>query len=63
MKSTDGEVKLVWSNDPKSIKKNGDSIPLFSASELAPTYHDGGINRKGWNVVQTYNHLIFILAD
>ena len=38
-------MKLVWSNDPNSIKKNGDSIPLFSASELAPTYHDGGINR------------------
>ena len=45
VKSTDGEVKLVLSNDPSSTKKNGDSIPLFSASELAPTYHDGGINR------------------
>ena len=45
-KSPDGEVYLVWTNDPKSTKfhPNDNSVPLFSASELAPTYHDGGIN-------------------
>mmetsp|Transcript_23309 Transcript_23309/g.35726 ORF Transcript_23309/g.35726 Transcript_23309/m.35726 type:complete len:858 (+) Transcript_23309:234-2807(+) len=45
-KSPDGEVSLVWTSDPKSTKfhPNDDSVPLFSASELAPTYHDGGIN-------------------
>lgn len=45
-KSQDGEVSLVWTSDPQSTKfhPNDDSVPLFSASELAPTYHDGGIN-------------------
>jgi len=45
-KTEDGEVKLVWSSDPHSAQfyPNDGSVPLFSASELAPTYHDGGIN-------------------
>eukprot|EP00581_Thalassiosira_minuscula_P011179 CAMPEP_0183721426 /NCGR_PEP_ID=MMETSP0737-20130205/13706_1 /TAXON_ID=385413 /ORGANISM="Thalassiosira miniscula, Strain CCMP1093" /LENGTH=717 /DNA_ID=CAMNT_0025951433 /DNA_START=38 /DNA_END=2192 /DNA_ORIENTATION=+ len=45
-KMRDGEVKLVWSSDPHSTQfhPNDGSVPLFSASELAPTYHDGGIN-------------------
>ncbi|KAL9190162.1 hypothetical protein ACHAXT_007373 [Thalassiosira profunda] len=45
-KTRDGEVKLVWSSDPHSTQfhPNDGSVPLFSASELAPTYHDGGIN-------------------
>jgi len=45
-KSPDGEVSLVWTSDPQSTKfhPNDSSVPLFSASELAPTYHDGGIN-------------------
>jgi zinc finger-like protein len=45
-KSQDGEISLVWTSDPQSTKfhPNDDSVPLFSASELAPTYHDGGIN-------------------
>ena len=45
-KSPDGEVSLVWTSDPQSTKfhPNDNSVPLFSASELAPTYHDGGIN-------------------
>eukprot|EP00804_Cyclotella_cryptica_P014676 CCRYP_012707-RB/>CCRYP_012707-RB protein AED:0.02 eAED:0.02 QI:221/1/1/1/1/1/4/1004/607 len=47
-KSKDGEVKLVWSSDPNSktlFHPNDGTVPLFSTSELAPTYHDGGINR------------------
>jgi hypothetical protein len=47
-KSSDGEVELVWSSDPNSKTKyhpNDGTVPLFSALELAPTYHDGGINR------------------
>ena len=47
-KSADGEVKLIWNSDPNSTTKyhtNDCTVPLFSASELAPTYHDGGINR------------------
>jgi hypothetical protein len=46
-KTKDGEVRLVWSSDPRSamFHPNDGSVPLFSASELAPTYHDGGINR------------------
>jgi hypothetical protein len=45
-KSPDGEVSLVWTSDHQSTKfhPNDNSVPLFSASELAPTYHDGGIN-------------------
>mmetsp|Transcript_32337 Transcript_32337/g.52760 ORF Transcript_32337/g.52760 Transcript_32337/m.52760 type:complete len:856 (-) Transcript_32337:87-2654(-) len=45
-KTRDGEVKLVWSSNPHStqFRPNDGSVPLFSASELAPTYHDGGIN-------------------
>eukprot|EP00574_Skeletonema_japonicum_P009829 CAMPEP_0201714722 /NCGR_PEP_ID=MMETSP0593-20130828/1078_1 /ASSEMBLY_ACC=CAM_ASM_000672 /TAXON_ID=267983 /ORGANISM="Skeletonema japonicum, Strain CCMP2506" /LENGTH=690 /DNA_ID=CAMNT_0048204025 /DNA_START=194 /DNA_END=2267 /DNA_ORIENTATION=- len=45
-KMPDGEISLVWTSDPQSTKfhPNNNSVPLFSASELAPTYHDGGIN-------------------
>eukprot|EP00578_Thalassiosira_sp_NH16_P015735 CAMPEP_0181109112 /NCGR_PEP_ID=MMETSP1071-20121207/18000_1 /TAXON_ID=35127 /ORGANISM="Thalassiosira sp., Strain NH16" /LENGTH=684 /DNA_ID=CAMNT_0023192781 /DNA_START=140 /DNA_END=2195 /DNA_ORIENTATION=- len=45
-KKINGEVKLVWSSDPHStqLHPNDGTVPLFSASELAPTYHDGGIN-------------------
>mmetsp|Transcript_21055 Transcript_21055/g.29718 ORF Transcript_21055/g.29718 Transcript_21055/m.29718 type:complete len:522 (+) Transcript_21055:588-2153(+) len=42
-KNSEGKVELVWSNDSPSTKFPTDlnTIPLFSASELAPTYHDG----------------------
>jgi len=42
-KNADGTIKLVWSNDnPASNPLPADgSVPTFSASELAPTYHDG----------------------
>ena len=43
---TGQEAVLVWSSDPNSSKYFPDEqVPLFSSSELAPTYHDGGINR------------------
>lgn len=34
-------------SDPHSTQfhPNDGSMPLFSASELAPTYHDGGIHQ------------------
>lgn len=46
-KTRDGEIKLVWSSDPHSAqyRPNTGAVPLFSAAELAPTYHDGGINQ------------------
>jgi hypothetical protein len=48
-KMSDGDVKLIWSNNPNSTSSqfhpNDGSVPLFSASELAPTYHDGGIHQ------------------
>jgi len=47
-KMSDGEVKLVWSNNPNPSSQfhpNDGLMPLFSASELAPTYHDGGIHQ------------------
>ena len=42
-KNPEGVIKLVWSNDsPTSNPLPADgSVPTFSASELAPTYHDG----------------------
>lgn len=42
-KGRDGKVELVWSSDTPSAKFPSDdkAVPLFSASELAPTYHDG----------------------
>eukprot|EP00986_Skeletonema_menzelii_P011659 scaffold6103_cov146-Skeletonema_menzelii.AAC.2 len=44
-KSVDGEISLVWTSYPHTaFHPNNNSVPLFSASELAPTYHDGGIN-------------------
>jgi Zinc-ribbon/CHY zinc finger/Ring finger domain len=39
-KSMDGKIVLVWSNDSR-ISSFDQSVPLFSAAELAPTYHDG----------------------
>jgi hypothetical protein len=35
------KVELVWSSESSSPFPLDGSIPLFSASELAPTYHDG----------------------
>jgi len=44
-KNANGVAVLVWSSDPNSSKYlPNEKVPLFSASELAPTYHDGGIN-------------------
>ena len=49
-KTGDSKVELVWKNDrlspsraraPDSVAVPGDSVPLFSAAELAPTFHDG----------------------
>lgn len=41
-KSEEGKIEFVWSSDsPTSKCPNDGSIPLFSAAELAPTYHDG----------------------
>jgi hypothetical protein len=41
-KNRNGEVELVWSSESASQFPHDDkTIPLFSASELAPTYHDG----------------------
>lgn len=42
-KNIEGAIELVWSNNsPASnpLLEDG-SVPTFSASELAPTYHDG----------------------
>jgi len=46
-KNKEGDVQLAWKHDPHSTSSNvmEASVPLFSAAELAPTYHDGGINR------------------
>ena len=48
-KSKSGKVKLVWSSDNDESQDHSEltklpvdnSVPLFSARELAPTYHDG----------------------
>lgn len=34
-------VELIWSSESTSPYPLDGSVPLFSASELAPTYHDG----------------------
>lgn len=34
-------VELVWKNDGIAPCVSGDSVPLFSATELAPSFHDG----------------------
>ena len=39
-KNAHGKVELVWSSESPSGVTDG-SIPLFSATELAPSYHDG----------------------
>jgi hypothetical protein len=37
-----GKVELVWNSDsPTSRLPDSGTVPLFSAAELAPTYHDG----------------------
>lgn len=41
-KNADGKVELVWSSESASkFPPDDKSVPLFSAAELAPTYHDG----------------------
>ena len=39
-KTSDEKIELVWSSDSRTTSLDH-SIPLFSAAELAPTYHDG----------------------
>lgn len=38
---SNGKVELVYNDDYPITKTSSNDIPLFSASELAPTYHDG----------------------
>jgi hypothetical protein len=41
-KEPDGSISLVWSRDQAgSTASSPQTVPLFTASELAPTYHDG----------------------
>ena len=42
-KKRDGTIELIWSSDSPNARFPPDelSVPLFSASELAPTYFDG----------------------
>lgn len=41
-KTGQGKIDLVWTADsPTSTLPEKNEIPLFSAAELAPTYHDG----------------------
>jgi iron-sulfur cluster repair protein YtfE (RIC family) len=43
-KETNGEVKLIWSRETEKSSQFMPltlDVPLFSALELAPTYHDG----------------------
>uniref|UniRef100_A0A7S2LNN7 Uncharacterized protein n=1 Tax=Leptocylindrus danicus TaxID=163516 RepID=A0A7S2LNN7_9STRA len=42
LQRVDSDIKMVWSSDAlgKGLVSD-ESVPLFSASELAPTYHDG----------------------
>lgn len=39
-KTTDEKIEIVWSSDSRTTNLDH-SVPLFSAAELAPTYHDG----------------------
>ena len=39
-KTSDEKIEIVWSSDSRLANIDQD-IPLFSAAELAPTYHDG----------------------
>jgi hypothetical protein len=39
-KTSDDKIEIVWSGDSRSTSLDH-TIPLFSAAELAPTYHDG----------------------
>lgn len=39
-KNAEGIIELKWSNESNPLPGDG-SVPTFSASELAPTYHDG----------------------
>lgn len=38
--NANGKLEVVWDSDNPTATING-QVPLFSASELAPTYHDG----------------------
>lgn len=40
-KVKDGTIETVWTSDSPSSAIIDKSVPLFSAAELAPTYHDG----------------------
>ena len=40
-KNEKGKLEVVWSADKPNLEKVKGDVPLFSASELAPTYHDG----------------------
>ena len=41
-KNSSGKIDLVWSSEsPSSTHMTNSSVPLFSAAELAPSYHDG----------------------
>lgn len=40
-KGSSGNIELVWSVGGNRESANDGSVPLFSASEMAPTYHDG----------------------
>jgi zinc finger-like protein len=39
-KTSDEKIEIVWSSESRSVNLDH-TIPLFSAAELAPTYHDG----------------------
>jgi Zinc-ribbon/CHY zinc finger/Ring finger domain len=39
-KTKDEKIEVVWSGDSRSTTPE-QNVPLFSAAELAPTYHDG----------------------
>ena len=41
-KNDNGKLEVEWNADkPSSRPADADPVPLFSASELAPTHHDG----------------------
>lgn len=40
-KTNDGKVETIWNSDSFPLSAIDQSVPLFSAAELAPTYHDG----------------------
>ena len=41
-KNKDGKIDVVWNSDEPALRSSdAEAVPLFSASELAPTHHDG----------------------